>query len=395
MHMAPQKYLPGIPGMQQRCLTSEHASIWDRLYEELWAMRFFSAFHELIAYKKMLRKAAGAPPPQMIRKPKYLAFANTFFGLEPPRPLPPLVVPVGPLISMEWGSLDSDMSDFLSTKKKTIYVAFGSHVNLPDWRIARVINGLAMAIEKGYIDSVVWGLKVKRTTLNDPEASSNQPTSLKGKIDYTAVLTNQHAKWRVVSWAPQRAILAHPSCCLFFSHCAMGSTNEALVHGVPILGMPFYVGDQMGNARRIEAAGSGLFVDKHRFSAAEVRNKIGTITLDVEGSFARNVLRMQRLAISGTKRKFVFADMIEEVLADHELRHDSADRDRKELRPMYLQTPDARMPWYKANNFDLYLTCAGFLSLALVPLYFASRLSLPPVGSFQSLLDSVSFKGLF
>ncbi|XP_078152935.1 UDP-glycosyltransferase 74E2-like [Carex rostrata] len=55
----------------------------------------------------------------------------------------------------------------------------------------------------------------------------------------------------IVSWSPQLEVLAHQAVGCFFSHCGWNSTVEALVLGVPMVGMPLWT-DQPMNAKYVE-----------------------------------------------------------------------------------------------------------------------------------------------
>ncbi len=70
---------------------------------------------------------------------------------------------------------------------------------------------------------------------------------------------------------------------------------EAAHHGVPVVAMPVY-GDQLANGKRLEAAGVGINMDRKNFTAEELSTNIQTLVHDKQGSFARNVLRLQRAA---------------------------------------------------------------------------------------------------
>jgi UDP:flavonoid glycosyltransferase YjiC (YdhE family) len=373
----PQKYIPGFPGFQRKYLTSEHASLWDRIMEDLFAISLLFSMRHYGKWRAQMRKAAGAPPSALLRKPNYLVLVNSCFGLEVPKDLPPLMKAIGPVLSDEYAPLGDDASDFLNIHRKVIYVAFGSHVKLKAWRVKNMIQGIIAAINSGIIDGVLWALKMAGKEIE--ELGQNNETS--ATIDYEAIINNRHPHWQIMSWVPQRAILAHPSTHLFITHCGAASTNESAFHGVPMLALPFY-GDQTANSRRAMAAGIALALDKNCFTASELHDKITVLTQDVNGMFARNVLRMQRIVGVTSKRKHLAADMIEEVLYDHELRFEHNPRDEdwkassgvgKELRPMHLQTADSRMSWIKANNWDMWFVYASVVAVPYVLIKLAVK----------------------
>jgi len=52
---------------------------------------------------------------------------------------------------------------------------------------------------------------------------------------------------KIGSWFPQRDILAHPNVKLFITHGGLLGTTEAIVEGVPILGIPIFGDQKVGN----------------------------------------------------------------------------------------------------------------------------------------------------
>ncbi|CAG9809897.1 unnamed protein product [Chironomus riparius] len=64
---------------------------------------------------------------------------------------------------------------------------------------------------------------------------------------------------KIGHWFPQRDILAHPNLKVFITHGGLLGTTEAIVEGVPVLGIPVF-GDQMMNLMKTVARGYGLQV---------------------------------------------------------------------------------------------------------------------------------------
>jgi UDP:flavonoid glycosyltransferase YjiC (YdhE family) len=369
-------YMPGIPGFQQRCLTSEHASIWDRLCEQIFAVKLIFSLRHFILWRTKMRRDADMPRAGLVRQPRHLYLINAFFGLDVPRELPPLVVPVGPLMYHDFPPLDRATEQFLQAHPRTIYIAFGTHVTMGGERFLKILNGVRDALSAGFLDGVLWAIKRGK----DFDLSNYGP-------DMAAMLENRKSNWRFLSWAPQRAILDHPSIVAFISHCGSNSTYESCFHGVPVIAMPIF-NDQFKHAKCLSDAGIGLSIDKLRFTESELCEKTGIIVNDSEGSFKRNSLRIKRIASLQSKKKEYAADLIEELIYDHELRFNWNEHDiewdidegdarssnlrgkvRCALRPPHLQTADARMPWYKARNYDLWLCYALAL---LTPVIIAS-----------------------
>merc|ERR1712165_339388 len=61
----------------------------------------------------------------------------------------------------------------------------------------------------------------------------------------------------VKKWLPQNDLLAHPNLKVFVTHGGLLSTQEALTHAVPLVGVPIN-GDQMANMMRAERHGYAI-----------------------------------------------------------------------------------------------------------------------------------------
>jgi UDP:flavonoid glycosyltransferase YjiC (YdhE family) len=71
-------------------------------------------------------------------------------------------------------------------------------------------------------------------------------------------------------------VAAHPNVCLFISHAGMLSSQEAVYHGVPIVGMPF-IADQFSNIVKLAARGVGVELVYHTLSKQSVLNAVHTV----------------------------------------------------------------------------------------------------------------------
>ncbi|EHA22137.1 CAZyme family GT1 [Aspergillus niger] len=367
--MVPCSYIPGQPGFQlDMTLTSENASMWSRINNELVVVRALPEVFKLRNWTRAMRKRAGLnyllPTP---KKPNYLLLVNSFFGLEVPKDLPPLVAAVGPILADEYPLLDAPHQEFLDRHPKTIYIALGTHIILPHADARKILQGLIQAMEEGVIDGVIWSVGRSGRQLFDNAESF----TMQGKtISFGDLLEGLHADWKFPFFAPQRSILDHPHTRIYFTHGGGSSANEGLYHGKPMLVMSFFF-DQIGNAAKLAGNGTSELLHKFRFTADELYFKTKLIMEDRDGCYARNVQRLQRIAHVASRRKYLGADLIEEVLYDNESRV----VDGKETRPMHLQTADMRMPAYKAKNWDLMAVSGVVMGLLGGGLYYAGRLA--------------------
>ena len=69
----------------------------------------------------------------------------------------------------------------------------------------------------------------------------------------------------VKKWLPQNDILAHPNLRVFVTHGGLLSTQEALFHGVPLVGFPL-ANDQQANMMRAEENGFAIRLDLQTMS---------------------------------------------------------------------------------------------------------------------------------
>ncbi|KAI0840345.1 UDP-glucosyl transferase family protein [Hypoxylon sp. FL0890] len=369
--MVGASYIPGLPGFQVDALTSEHASLWTRIRAALRPLRAVSAIIPYLRFMREMRTEAGITYMLSIfNKPDHLVLVNSFWGLETPKELPPLITPIGPILSEDFEPLDEPLKAFYAGHRRVIYVSFGTHVLIASQNLDKFLGAFSDLLSEGLIDGIIWAANDTQRGLFDRDQAMRY-----GGTKIGDVLDNIDPSWFFTPFAPQRAILARQETALFVTHGGASSVNEATFHETPMLSLGFFF-DQPLNGLRIQEAGIGLALDKAHFTESEILEKSRVLLQDRDGTIAQDVHRMGHIARIAARRKELGADLIEEVLYDHRFSlmppGATASKSSKRRRPMHLQTADARMSAWRARNWDLTclavvsVTTAGYLGWRLV-----------------------------
>ncbi|CAK0786592.1 hypothetical protein CVIRNUC_009806 [Coccomyxa viridis] len=118
---------------------------------------------------------------------------------------------------------------------------------------------------------------------------------------------------QVVTWVPQNDILAHPNLRAFLSHVGINSMYEAIYHGKPIVGMPFF-GDQPSNADRVVAKGLGLQLRPAQAGKPAFREALVEVLSNQKYAKAAKAMSVKIRARKNTPVQEA-ADWIEHVIA--------------------------------------------------------------------------------
>uniref|UniRef100_A0A3Q2ED35 UDP-glucuronosyltransferase n=1 Tax=Cyprinodon variegatus TaxID=28743 RepID=A0A3Q2ED35_CYPVA len=147
----------------------------------------------------------------------------------------------------------------------------------------------------------------------------------------------------LVDWMPQNDLLGHPKIKLFVAHGGTNGVQEALYHGVPILGIPL-IFDQLDNLFRIEVRGAGKNIPLSTLNEDTFLQGIQEVLS--EPSYRLNMQKLSSLhrdQLMGPLDKAVW--WIEFVI-----RHKGA---------AHLRTESFRLPWYSYHCIDVMLTLGG------------------------------------
>jgi hypothetical protein len=252
-------------------------------------------------------------------------------------------------LSEEYPPLTPELSNFINSHKRVLYIAFGTRFFATSENNNKVLRSVIEAINKKLVDGVVWALAETKKDDFGPTLILPDGTL----IQISSILNNEYPHIHITEFAPQFAVLNHTNPKLFFSHGGAGGTHESLYTGTPMLILPFF-GDQIGNAQKLESAGMTLSLNKFTLDVNDIVNKIDFLLNDED--IKKNSKRMKFLARINSKRKYRAADLIEYILYSGSLDGYVNDDFLKEWIPA-----EYRMGFIKANNLDIYGTLLGII----------------------------------
>ncbi len=179
--------------------------------------------------------------------------------LDLPHDPPPHVRYVGPMIPDPGPGHPTDpvekaLTDRGATARPLVYVAFGSFFTGDDTTfIHRVLEAVAARSDWDVI--VALGSRLKSRSF--------------GRLP-------DHVQ--VFDWAPQARVISMASAAVI--HGGIGTINECLWFGVPMVAYPFDTNDQMGTAVRIAHHRVGIVGDRETDTATEIRARIVRVLTD-------------------------------------------------------------------------------------------------------------------
>lgn len=155
----------------------------------------------------------------------------------------PPVFPVGPILNLKNTANDGKADEIMGwlndqPEISVVFLCFGSLGSFNEEQVKEI----AVALEKSG-QRFLWSLRrppPKETLMGLPKDYENYDEVLpEGFLERTS------AVGKVTGWAPQTAVLSHPSVGGFVSHCGWNSTLESLWCGVPVAAWPLYAEQQL------------------------------------------------------------------------------------------------------------------------------------------------------
>jgi hypothetical protein len=296
-----------------------------------------------------------------------LKLVNSLYGIEAARPMGPLVEMVGPILPRYYEPLTLELESFLNSHKRIIYIAFGQHATSSLQDQTMILTAILESIESNIYDGFLWATRHRH---NFPDTITTQSGSI---YNIESMLNSSQTNTRFVQWAPQTAVVMHPSISVFLTHGGAGSFFEGLFGGKRLIVFPFF-GDQFPNAHNVQRNGMGAYL-RHDASQKEANEVLARIGRDSDGFYQKNVRRYQALVQIHSRHGPVrAANLVEEVIYTN----------KDGLVPHRYE--DSRyMSFFKAHNLDIYIAAALVVLVPAFLLIWCIKKCLAPTPIKQKL----------
>ncbi|CAG9806947.1 unnamed protein product [Chironomus riparius] len=215
----PKPYLEYTDKMnfKQRLSNTVYTHIEDLIYE------FIIKSNQRKLYNKYFPNAKSTF--DEVYKKSAIYFLNTHVAYSTVRPYLPNLVEIGGIHVQQAKPLPKDIQEYLdSATEGAIVFSMGSLIKSSEWPVEK---------REAFVRS--FG-KLKQKIIWKYEAAD---------------LPNKPDNVMISPWVPQRDIMAHPNVKLFITHGGLLGTTEALIEGIPVLGLPIFGDQKMNMAKAV------------------------------------------------------------------------------------------------------------------------------------------------
>ncbi|GLT44795.1 hypothetical protein SLA2020_186720 [Shorea laevis] len=191
----------------------------------------------------------------------------------------PPIFPVGPILNLKGDGHDQfcsgelDVMQWLDNQSPSsvVFLCFGSMGSFGEDQVQEIARALEQSGHR-----FLWSLRKSQPkgTISSPTDDSNLEEVLpEGFLDRTVEIG------KVIGWAPQVSVLAHPAVGGFVSHCGWNSTLESIWFGVPIAAWPLYAEQQFNAFQLVKELGLAVEIkmDYNKGLRLEIEPPIVTV----------------------------------------------------------------------------------------------------------------------
>ncbi|XP_028171301.1 UDP-glucuronosyltransferase 2B20-like [Ostrinia furnacalis] len=236
-------------------------SFWGRLrnlyftvYEYVWWKYWYLEKQEEFVRKYLPNLPQPVPSLYELQRNAALILINSHFSFDGPVAYLPNIVEVGGLhLTRSTSKLPQDLQKLLDESKHgVVYVNFGSNVRSSEMPPEKKLAFVKIFSELK--QTVFW----------------------KWEDDNFDIKTNNVV---IRKWFPQKDVLSHPNVKVFISHGGLIGTQEAIFHGVPIIGVPIYA-DQYNNLLQAQKLGFGKILQYRDINEDTLRKNLHEVLKD-------------------------------------------------------------------------------------------------------------------
>ncbi|XP_063237626.1 UDP-glycosyltransferase UGT5-like [Bacillus rossius redtenbacheri] len=246
----PPSYVPSVFLRLDRGM-----SLWQRVVNSLLevGLKLLREWYLVPQQDRVMRKhfghLEGLPHVSELQARTSLLLLNSHAAFHPPVPLLPHVVPVGGLHLRPPGRLPKELRRFMDgAQSGVVYCSLGAGLRSADLP-ARARDALVRVFSRAK-QRVLWKYE---------EALPDQPGNVK-----------------TGTWFPQQDVLAHPGLKVFVTSGGLLSLMEAADRGVPVLGLPVTL-DQQLNLKRAREDGYAVTVDLANLTEHSLARALGRL----------------------------------------------------------------------------------------------------------------------
>uniref|UniRef100_H2LGI3 UDP-glucuronosyltransferase n=1 Tax=Oryzias latipes TaxID=8090 RepID=H2LGI3_ORYLA len=161
----------------------------------------------------------------------------------------------------------------------------------------------------------------------------------------------------IVDWMPQKDLLGHSQVKVFVAHGGTNGVQEAIYHGVPVLGIPLFF-DQYDNLLRLQERGAGKILQLADLNGRTFEEGLKEVLHNI--SYRQNIQRLSCL-----HKDKPMSPMDQAIFwIEYVIRHKGA---------RHLISEAYKMPWYSYHSFDVVLLVLAVETVLLYAIYAVFR----------------------